>query len=121
MPFHNNNNPIKKNTFCKYGCQTAIKFDNRRVSAKEIKIPLNLDGSPHDCPKRPSSYNKGTITCKYCTQPITFDNNIKSKSGKKIPLNLDGTYHNCPRSAFNLSQRDANDDDNNDTKKENDS
>jgi hypothetical protein len=52
----NNNNPVKKNTFCKYGCQTAIKFDNSRVSAKGIKIPLNLDGSPHDCPSSP--FNK---------------------------------------------------------------
>ena len=90
---------------CKYGCQTAIKFDNRQVSAKGIKIPLNLDGSPHDCPKRPSLSNKGTITCKYCTQSITFDNNIKAKSGKKIPLNIDGSNHNCPKSPYNVSKR----------------
>jgi hypothetical protein len=103
---------------CKYGCQTAIKFDNSRVTAKGIKIPLNLDGSSHDCPKRPSSYNKGTITCKYCTQPVTFDNNIKAKSGKKIPLDLNGSYHNCLKNPFNLAKRDANDYNNSDTKKE---
>ena len=52
----NNNSPAEKNAFCKYGCQTAIKFDNTRVSAKGIKIPLNLDGSTHDCPRSP--FNK---------------------------------------------------------------
>lgn len=67
-------------------------------------IPLNLDDTTHDCPKRPSSDNKETITCKYCTQPITFDDNIKAKSGKIIPLNLDKSYHNCPKSPFNLSR-----------------
>lgn len=100
---------------CKHGCRTAIKFDNSRVTAKGVKISLNLDGSPHDCPKRPLLSNKGTITCKYCTQPITCDNNIKAKSGKKIPLNLNRSYHNCLKNPFNLAKRDANDDDNNDS------
>ena len=104
-------------SLCRNGCQTLIKFDNSRISPNGKKIPLNLDDTIHDCPKRPSSYNKGTITCKYCIQPITFDDNIKSKSGKKIPLNLEGSNHNCPKSPFNLLQRDAND--NSDTKKEN--
>lgn len=101
-------------TICKFGCGTSIKFDDRRVSRIGKKIPLNLYGSPHDCPKRPSLSNKGTITCNYCTQPVTFDNNIQAKSGKKIPLDLNRSYHNCLKNPFNLAKRDANDDDNND-------
>jgi hypothetical protein len=104
---------------CKYGCQTAIKFDNDRISANGRKIPLNKDDTPHRCPKRTSSYNKRTIRCNYCNEQITFDNNIKSKSGKKIPLNLDRSYHNCPKSPFNLSERSTNN--NKESKKENDS
>jgi hypothetical protein len=88
---------------CKYGCQTAIKFDNNRTGPKGRKIPLNKDGTPHDCPKRTSSYER-TIICNYCNEQITFDDNIKSKSGKKIPLNTDKTYHNCPKNPFNLSK-----------------
>ncbi len=98
--------------FCKYGCNTPIKFDNKRISAKGKKIPLNEDGKPHRCPKRPSS----TIPCNYCTQPITFDDNRKSSSGKKIPLNLDGSNHNCPKSQFNLASSTNN---NKESKKEN--
>jgi hypothetical protein len=73
---------------------------------------LNEDGTPHRCPKRPSS----PIPCRHCTQPIRFDENIKADSGKMIPLNPDGTYHDCPQSPFNLSKRDVN---NKESKKEN--
>ncbi len=97
--------------YCNDGCQTAIKFDKSRISPNGKMIPLNLDDTTHDCPKRPSLSNKGTITCKYCTEPITFDNNIKAESGKKIPLNLDETYHDCLKSSFNLAKRDANNND----------
>ncbi len=103
-------------SLCRNGCQTLIKFDNSRISPNGKKIPLNLDDTIHDCPKRPSSYYKGTITCKYCTQPITFDDNIKSKNGKKIPLNLEGSNHNCPNSPFNLASSTSN---NKERKKEN--
>ena len=112
---------------CKYGCQTPIKFDLSRVSARGIKIPLNLDGTLHDCPNSP--FNKAkqlqqinnnndtrSINCKYCSQQITFNDNIISRKGRKIPLNLDGSNHNCPQNPFNLSKRDAND--NKDSKKE---
>jgi hypothetical protein len=92
--------------YCKYGCQTPIKFDNSRIGSNGKKIPLNLDDDTiHDCPKRLSLSNKGTLTCKYCTQPITFDNNIKAKSGKMIPLNPDKSYHNCAKSPYSLSKR----------------
>lgn len=103
----NNNNRLKKNTFCKYGCQTPIKFDNSQVSTRGIKIPLNLDGTLHDCPNSP--FNKAkqrhkidnnnttrTITCKYCGQQIMFNDKITSARGRKIPLNIDGSNHNCP-------------------------
>jgi hypothetical protein len=116
MSFQNNNNSIKKNTFCKYGCQTAIKFDNSRVTAKGVKIPLNLDGTLHDCPNGPFNKTKQlheidgnnnttrTITCKYCNQQITFNDNIISERGKKIPLNPDGSHHSCPQRPFNQAR-----------------
>jgi hypothetical protein len=92
---------------CKYGCQTAIKFDNSRIITNGRKIPLNLDDTLHSCPKR-ISYHQGTIKCNYCDQRIAFDDYIKAKSEKKIPLNIDATYHDCPQSPFSLSKRDAN-------------
>jgi hypothetical protein len=90
--------------FCKYGCQTPIKFDNSQISANGKKIPLNLDGTPHDCTSKRLAYNRRTIACKYCTQQITFDENVKADSGKMIPLNPDGAYHNCAKAPFNLSK-----------------
>ena len=39
-----------------YTCNRAIKFDSSIRSKSDRAIPLNLDGSKHDCPK--SSYNK---------------------------------------------------------------
>jgi hypothetical protein len=39
------NNSTKAN-YCKYGCGTAIRFDDNQVSASGLKIPLNLDGTP---------------------------------------------------------------------------
>ena len=112
----NNNSPVKKNIFCKYGCQTAIKFDNSRVSRRGIKIPLNLDGTLHDCPSSPfnkakqlqrTKYNDVTrsINCKYGSQQITFNDNITSRKGRKIPLNIDGSNHNCPNNSFNQARR----------------
>jgi hypothetical protein len=102
---------FKKDTFCKYGCYTRIKFDNSRVSVRGRKIPLNLDGSLHDCPNGP--FNKAkqlqrinnndvtrTITCKYCGQQIMFNDKIISARGRKIPLNIDGSNHNCPNQAL---------------------
>jgi hypothetical protein len=115
----NNNGPTEKNTWCKYGCQTAIKFDKNQVSARGVKIPLNLDGTPHDCPRSP--FNKAkhgqeidintirTITCKYCGQQITFNNKITSARGRKIPLNGDGSNHNCRNNFFNQVDRRNND------------
>lgn len=105
---------------CKYGCQTPIKFDNNRVSTRGIKIPLNLDGTLHDCPNSP--FNKAkqryeidnnnttrTITCKYCGQQITFNDKITSARGRKIPLNIDGSNHNCRNNSFNQADRRNND------------
>jgi hypothetical protein len=102
----NTTNPSNKklSLFCKYGCQSPIKFDNSRISANGKKIPLNMDGTPHDCTSRRLAYNRRTIACKYCIQQITFDENVKADSGKMIPLNPDGTYHNCAKAPFNLSK-----------------
>ena len=118
MSFNNNNNsPVEKNAFCKYGCKTPIKFDNSQVSTRGIKIPLNLDGSPHDCPsstfntaKRLQQIDNNNVTtsinCKYCSQQITFNDNITSERGKKIPLNPDGSHHNCLQRPFNQARSD---------------
>jgi hypothetical protein len=114
MPF-NNNSSEKKDILCKYGCQTPIKFDLSRVSARGIRIPLNLDGSAHDCPLRQFNKTKQlqrinnndiirTINCKYCDQQISFSDNIRSERGKKIPLNPDGSHHNCPQRPFNQTR-----------------
>ena len=109
----NTTNPSNKklSLFCKYGCQSPIKFDNSRISANGKKIPLNMDGNPHDCTSKRLAYNRRTIACKYCTQQITFDEKVKADSGKMIPLNpdgtyhncADGTYHNCAKAPFNMS------------------
>ena len=106
-------------TICKFGCGASIKFDNNRVSRRGIKIPLNLDGTLHDCPNSP--FNKAkqlqrinnnnttrTITCKYCNQQITFNDNITSERGKKIPLNPDGSHHNCLQHPFNQTTSGSN-------------
>jgi DNA-directed RNA polymerase subunit RPC12/RpoP len=107
---------FKKDTFCKYGCYTRIKFDNSQVSVRGRKIPLNLDGSLHDCPN--SQFNKAkqlqrinnndatrAIICKYCGQQIMFNDKVTSVRGRKIPLNIDGSNHNCPNNSFNQARR----------------
>jgi hypothetical protein len=112
LPFNN------KVNFCKYGCQTPIKFDDNRVSASGLKIPLNLDGTPHDYANRPynrrrqllmqipkSSSKWDVKPCKYCSQPITFDDSVRAPSGKRIPLNPDGSHHECPYNQYNLTTR----------------
>jgi hypothetical protein len=42
----------RKGTLCKFGCSTRITFDNNILSKNGKMIPLNLDGSFHDCPAR---------------------------------------------------------------------
>ena len=107
-----------KADFCKYGCQTPIKLKDSQVSIRGLKIPLNLDGTAHDCANRP--YNKrrkpqqqiskaattwNVKPCKYCGQSITFNDSVTAPSGKKIPLNIDGSHHECPRNPFNIARQ----------------
>jgi hypothetical protein len=102
-PNNNYKKRVKKVILCKYECGAPIKFDVNRVSPKGKKIPLNLDDTPHDCPKRP--YNRGTKPCNYCGRQITFNDNITAESGKRIPLNPDTSYHDCPKNPFNQAKR----------------
>jgi hypothetical protein len=111
-------NNARKGNYCRYCCGTPIKFDDNRVSASGLKIPLNLDGTPHDCANRPFNKRKQPVVqtpkpsrkwdvkpCKYCYQPITFDDSVRAPSGKKIPLNADGSHHECPNSPYNVARR----------------
>lgn len=45
--------------YCYNQCGQQIKFDDRHVSASGKKIPLNLNGEPHDCPNRPQQRGGG--------------------------------------------------------------
>jgi hypothetical protein len=88
--------------YCQYGCGSVIKFKKDLITTTGKLIPLNSDGTYHDCNNSP--YNKrkqSPIKCNYCGQEITFDKNIISKNGRKIPLNKDGSYHDCPQHPFN--------------------
>jgi hypothetical protein len=104
--------------YCRYGCGTPIKFDSNQVSARGLKIPLNLNGTRHDCANRP--YNRRRLQqlqilkprktwqikpCKYCSQSITFDDDVRTPSGKRIPLNADGSHHECPNNPYNVARR----------------
>jgi hypothetical protein len=113
----NFNNAIRGN-YCRYGCRTPIKFDDNQVSARGLKIPLNINGTPHDCAYRPYNRRRQMLVkipnsgsrwdvkpCKYCFQPITFDDCVRSPSGKRIPLNADGSHHERPSNPYNVSRR----------------
>lgn len=62
-------------------CNEEIAFDDRHVSARGKKIPLDADTmEPHNCPEN-------NIPCKACGEMIHFDSNVRSESsGKLIPL-----------------------------------
>jgi hypothetical protein len=47
------NNSDKKVSLCRYGCSKQIKFDDTKVGKNGRRIPLNLDGTRHDCPFSP--------------------------------------------------------------------
>lgn len=51
-----------KGTLCKFGCGIRITFDSNTVSKNGKIIPLNIDGSFHDCPARnqEGGYTAGT-------------------------------------------------------------
>jgi hypothetical protein len=75
---------------CK-SCALVIKFD-KNVKGKNGKlIPLEENGSKHQCPN--STYAKLQFKCKACNAPIKFDKAIRSKNGKAIPLNIDNSKH----------------------------
>jgi hypothetical protein len=93
LSLNNNKKYIKKDILCKYGCRTPLKFDPNMISASGKKIPLNLDGTAHECSNRP--YNNGTRSCYYCSGLITFSDSITAESGKRIPLNPDSSLHDC--------------------------
>jgi hypothetical protein len=101
-----------------HGCGTPIKFSDNQVSARGLKIPLNIDGTRHDCVYRP--YNRQRLRqlqilkpgkkwqikpCKYCRESITFDDDVRAPSGKRIPLNADGSHHECPNNPYNMARR----------------
>jgi hypothetical protein len=103
MSSNNNNKRIKNVILCMFGCGTPLKFDVNRVSRNGKKIPLNLDGTPHDCAYRP--YNNGRRSCYYCSGLITFSDTIIAESGKRIPLNPDNSLHDCQKNPFNQAKR----------------
>ena len=104
--------------YCRYGRGTRIKFDNNQVSPRGLQIPLNLDGTRHDCANRPYNRRKPQQLqilkprktwqikpCKYCRESITFYDDVRASSGKRIPLNADGSHHECPFNPYNMARR----------------
>ena len=113
MTFNND-----KVNYCRYGCGTPIKFDSNQVSRRGLQIPLNLNGTHHDCANRPYNRRKHQQLqivnpgkkwqikpCKYCRASITFDDDVTASSGKRIPLNPNGSHHECPYNQYNLARR----------------
>ncbi len=72
---------------CKNGCGAMIKFDNKQMSKGGKSILLELDDTPHLCPKAPKS------TCKYCRSEITFE---QTSTGRWFLNTSDSTFHPCP-------------------------
>lgn len=48
---------IQRSFKCYY-CDAAITFDKNIRSINDKAVPLNLDKSPHDCPKSPYKLRK---------------------------------------------------------------
>jgi hypothetical protein len=100
------NTPLElKNILCKYGCGASISFDPNILSAISRKvIPLNLDGTLHNCPNKSYKTKDSIRTCKYCNQKITFHDHIKTPTGKRIPLNLNDSIHDCEKNPYNQAR-----------------
>lgn len=47
------NSSIKKAVYCRKGCGRQLQFDKNVRSASGKLVPLNLDGSKHECPLDP--------------------------------------------------------------------
>jgi hypothetical protein len=58
---------VRKRDFKCFYCDTPIKFDTSVRSKNNRPIPLNLDGSNHDCPESP--FNKGKASKDRQQQP----------------------------------------------------
>jgi hypothetical protein len=110
LPNQNTNeaNRQVKTYNCKY-CGMLIRFDAKMKSKNGRSIPLNPDGTTHNCPNNPynesAAYSKTTkkiYYCNYCGKEITFDNSKKTPNGKSRPLNLDKTEHDCPNYPFKV-------------------
>jgi len=111
------NNTSPRVNYCRYGCGTSVKFDNNHISVRGLRIPLNLDGTHHDCANRPYNIRKQQQLqilkprrwqikpCKYCSQSITFDDDTRAPSGRRIPLNPNGSHHECPYSPYNMARQ----------------
>jgi hypothetical protein len=96
----------KKHILCKYNCGASLTFDPNILSGISRKvIPLNLDGTLHNCPNRSHKCKDSIRTCYYCKQEITFHDDRTAPSGKKIPLNLNDTVHDCENNPFNRSKK----------------
>jgi hypothetical protein len=42
---------------CQHSCGTKIHFENSIKSSSGKQIPLEPDGKPHQCPKKPNPWN----------------------------------------------------------------
>jgi hypothetical protein len=89
---------VKKGIACRNGCQTIIHFDKSTKSPRGKFIPLNPDGSTHNCP---NSGQQFAVDCYYCGNRLTFNDRVRSKSGKCIPLDEDGSHHECTMHPYN--------------------
>lgn len=57
-----NHNDVTRSINCKY-CRQQITFNDNITSRKGRKIPLNIDGSNHNCPIiRSNKHEEETVT-----------------------------------------------------------
>jgi hypothetical protein len=92
-------------------CGNPIRFDDKHISERTGKIPLDVDTQePHNCPVWKSSNNQQQQQSqqlqhqerryhqcnKGCGQEIYFDANNKTQAGKWIPIDEEtGLLHQC--------------------------
>jgi hypothetical protein len=98
---------------CYNKCGQQIKFDDNVRAASGKKIPLNLDGSCHQCANKSKPQHqqpqqqqrqKTPILCRGCGAQIRFSKYHRTENQGWIPLNTDGSYHECPMKQRNQPQ-----------------
>jgi hypothetical protein len=88
-------------------CGKELHLDDKVVSRSGKRIPLELNGNTHDCPKK-EPWVSDFFKCRDCNADLYVTDSELSPNGIRIPLNADDDKpHKCANRSTSFACREC--------------